>query len=370
MEAIYNKFLNSCITGFCLHPKKKYLATTHGDTSINIYDTANEKPGTLIKTLSKHRGRISGIDWAEGTTKSEGISFLLSSGEDCLVIVWYIEEISLSKLGEIIPLLNVLPPNCIPTSCSFRPLYNSNCFSVATASGDIFFFYKNKTNFCNSDMSRKAIIMRSHTYVQQKIALTDLPILCSSWNLNGSMIGCGTMDSKAIVLKLGNSINNDNYLLSHDQIEVVLSIEEQSSILSCDFSPDNELVAFTGRDCIIHILNLKKQSSLENIELKWFGLPFHNIKFARNDLIVAVGHDCIPILIEKSTKSKWIFIMSASKENIPLYLQPEWQGINDPTELFILNTIHKKPITGIQIIDSKKIACTSLDGIYSQWKIN
>lgn len=284
-------------------------------------------------------------------------------------------SICLTQIEVVACIINNLQFDCYPVSCKFSP--NSICseFAVSTSSGDICIFI---SKVPSREENENFDFKRFYKFEQLKISISEFPLTCLVWSMDGKLLICGGLENKGVILCINNKcedlpINNENQdvnLTENLNLEILSTVDSSNTILCCAISPKNNKIVFCDKDCYIYFTEINK--NFENIFnlLKWDGLPFCNIKFLNQKFLIAVGHDCVPILFMQTSYNMWSHAKTINGPIMPLYLNSDWQNNFDPMQHYNQKSVHKRPINDVFSPDSETIICFGSDGEYSIWKID
>ncbi|QOY39954.1 Actin-related protein 2/3 complex subunit 1 [Cryptosporidium parvum] len=385
MKLLIDKQLETSITGIGFHPNLKYISLVCEKRNIKIYQLNGLHPSNSLAKLSKHRNRIVSIDWSLLPTKyslDSSYSQLVSVGEDRLVIVWLLkveaEKDSFSeKLVIVSSILNCIQSDCYPTFCRISPFQEFCSFAVSTTSGEVFFFTSKKNSGLENEKTSFSEAKQRDLYVfdQLKIGLSELPLTCLAWSNSSKFLACGGLENKGIIL--GVSIEDSNFKDENfDEnssetlsLQALSSINSQNAIMACDFSPKGNQIAFTDKDSFLYFTQISKKLEFLNSSLKWNGLPLINLKFVHENLLAAVGHDCIPVLFMQTNGCMWTHATTLNGAILPNYLDPVWQLNFDPIKHYTQNSVHKRPIMKVLVPNPSTLVCYGFDGKYSIWEL-
>src|SRR5207245_1682966 len=82
-------------------------------------------------------------------------------------------------------------------------------------------------------------------------------------------------------------------------------------IHSAVFSPSGDALAFTGHDSSINVAYPSASGGAPAIiNVRTGNLPYLSLMWQSETRLIAVGHDCTPVLFETSDKSDWRFSQS------------------------------------------------------------
>jgi len=147
------------------------------------------------------------------------------------------------------------------------------------------------------------------------------------------------------------------------------------------WSPSGKLIGFVGQDSTVCIADISSGTPKVDV-VKYKDLPFRDLLFISEDSIVAVGHDCTPVVF--SNKNGWSFVKKVDdgtegskaasnvKSDAFKVFQNKVDKAQDSTVDSTLNTKHQNAITCVTAYKKNgqnvsQYSTTALDGHLIIW---
>lgn len=386
------------------------LALSPNNNEIHLFKKASNK-WSKDSTLIQHDLKVTSLDWAPKTNQ------IVTCSADLNAYVWNYAN------GDWRPSLVLLRINRAATCVRWSP--KENKFAVGCGAKLINICYFEETN--NWWISK---------HIKKPIKSTVTSI---DWHPNNVLIACGSTDYKAKIfstfLKEVDS-NEDNQTLwggkplfgsligefatgggkcrsivvCVDQLVPSILTEYTQSInqnlfvtlfscflslsLACNaggwvhhvsFSPDGNRLSWVSHDSTISVVDAERKMTVTVLKTRY--LPFLTCIWPSNNLIIAAGHDCCPMLfkyangkleflekIDKSVKRETDGFSAMRKfKDMDKYNDFNSSGNNSETTL---DTIHQNTITELRVYSSSKtgvadqISTISLDGKMVIWNLS
>lgn len=229
----------------------------------------------LQYTLTEHTSKCLSIDWAPNSNR------ILTCGADKNAYVWNFD----GKQWK--PDLVVLRINRAANCCKWSP--NENKFAVGCGLKLICIcYYERNQEFWVSKHIRKPL---------------KSSVLCLDWHPNNVLLACGGADYKCRVYSTyiadadGAKPTQSQWGNNMDFAECLVEYGNQSSgwVYSLGFSMSGSRLVWVGHDSSIYLVDANRNPT-EIIPLRTGFLPFLSIMFVTESTLVAVGHDCYPVV--------------------------------------------------------------------------
>jgi len=275
------KRLAGCITCHAWNADGSKLALCPNNNEIHVYKKQGNNY-TLESKLTEHDQVVTGIDWAPKSNR------IVSCSQDRNAYVWtYVNN-------QWKPVLVILRLNRAATHVKWSP--DENKFAVASAAKCVSVCYFEEEN---------------DWWVSKHIKKHKSTVLDLDWHPNNALIATACSDFKCRIFSA--------YLKGVDKAEPAtpfgakltfgeLFAEIDSSlgwVQACRWSPNGNLLAFVGQDSTLCVANIVSGTPVVDV-VKFRDLPFRDLLWINDGSLVAVGHDCTPVLFQN--KGGWQFV--------------------------------------------------------------
>lgn len=259
------------------------LALSPNDNEIHVY----EKKGNdlvLQHKLVEHDQLVTSIDWAP---KSDRI---VSCSQDRNAYVWTFQ----AKENKWKPTLVILRINRAATHVKWSP--EENKFAVACGAKCVAVCYFDPDG---------------DWWVSKHIKKHKSTVLRVDWHPNNVLLATASADFKCRVFSafikgvdkgtpdtpFGNKITFGDILAEMDHC--------LGWVQSTKWSPSGKLLGFIGQDSTVCVADISSGTPQVQV-VKYKDLPFRDFIFASETSLVAVGHDCTPVLFQN--QGGWKFV--------------------------------------------------------------
>jgi actin related protein 2/3 complex subunit 1A/1B len=301
----------------------------------------------------QHDSVVTAIDWAPKTNR------ILSCSQDRNAYVWTYEN------GTWKPVLVILRINRAATQCKWSP--KEDKFVVASGEKLISVCYFEKDH---------------DWWVSKHIKKHESTVLDVAWHPNNILIASVGSDGKCQVVSgfvkgLDKKEDVANGTAFGDKLPFGTQLAEFQAngwIHCVKWSPSGNRLAFASHDSVLTIVECPTPQH-QVIPVKYRTLPICDLIFLNEDTIVAVGHDCNPMLFQNN--GSWQFVRFLDEKAN----QPKSAG--GAKEMWVaktsmadggadreLPTKHQNCITCIRHLGGNTFSTTGLDGNICIWKVN
>jgi len=265
--------INVPITAHAFNADRTQVALCPNNNEVHIYEKQG-KSWQLINVLGEHDKLVTGIDWAPKTNR------IVSCSQDRNAYVWSRDEKSQSWKPTLVLLRINRAATFVrwsPTETKFAVCSGARCVSIC--------YFEEDNDWWVSKHLKKPI--RS-------------TVLALDWHPNDVLVSIGSSDSKARVLSAyikgidsKPPANPWGEKLPFNTICGEYSSETSAWVHACAFSPSGNILAWTSHDSS---LSIYYPSQKKLVEVKTPLLPFMSLLWLSEGSIIAVGHDCSPVL--------------------------------------------------------------------------
>lgn len=352
------------ITAHSFSADRQQVAICQNTDNVQIYNLQGDS-WALEHTLTDHDKLVTSIDIAPKTGR------ILTCSQDRNAYVWTFD----SQVGLYKPTLVLLRINRAATFARWSP--NEDKFAVASGARCISVCYFEEDN--DWWVSK---------HIKKPIRSTVLSI---DWHPNNVLLASGSADMKARVFsayvkgvdkKPPPSVWGDK--LPFNTVCGEFSNGTGGWIHSVAFSPSGDALAFTGHDSSINIAYPAADGGPPAlINVRTGNLPLLSLMWQSETRVIAVGHDCSPMLFETANGADWHFSQSLDQGKkkstsagsaLNKFRQLDSRGLNDKGDTE-LNTTHQNSITQIRPYAGSsgnilKYSTTGVDGRLVIWSFD
>jgi len=240
---------------------------------------------TLEATLKEHDAVVTGLDWAPKTNR------IVSCSHDRNAYVWT------NVNGEWKPMLVILRLDRGATCVAWSP--KEDKFAVGSGAKAIAVCYFEQEN--NWWVSK---------HIKENIGST---VTCLDWHPNNVLLASGGTDNvvrvfSAFVRGLDKREDFTNGTAFGDKLPFATLLAEfpvSSWVHSVRFSASGNQLAWATHDSYMYFLECASKNH-QLTAIKYSLLPFRDILFIDEQRLIAVGHDCAPILFSGGN-GQWAF---------------------------------------------------------------
>jgi len=347
------KRLAGCISCHAWNADGTKVALSPNNNEILIF-SKSPKGYELEHTLKEHDQVITGIDWSHATNQ------IVSCSHDRNAYVWTLEG-AVWK-----PVLVILRISKCATHVKWSP--QGNKFAVASGAKCV--------SVCNYEDDNK-------WWVSKHIKKHKSTVLRVAWHPNNILLATASTDFKCRIF--GAPIKGvdthppdtpfgPKLIFGECYAEIDICM---GWVQSVRWSPSGNLLAFVGQDSTLGVADISSGQPAATAQLvKYNNLPFRDLLFTDENSIVAVGHDCSPILFQNN--GGWQFVRqvdsgdtgSAAAAKGPNAFSAFKAKVDKGEEKTAtqLNTKHQNCITWIEWVGKTgKYSTSGLDGNLVVW---
>lgn len=274
------------VTGLTCHAWNKdnsKVAVSPNNHEVLIYNTKNNPDSStweLDHVLGEHSGFVSGVDWSPVS------NLIVTCGHDRNAYVWKYDDAS----AKWIPTLVILRINRGATMVRWSPAGNK--FAVSSGAKCV--------PVCHFEAS-------NNWWISKMIKKHKSTVLCLDWCPNNKFVVTGATDFKCRVFSAYiedlDSAEDDGFgavwKKQHAFGEVLAEFDQAKAwVTSVAWSPSAFRITFSGHGSSIHFAQILAghPAEVQTIEVK--GRPFNDSTFLANNVVLAVGYDCNPIVFK------------------------------------------------------------------------
>jgi len=253
------------------------VAICPNDNEIHIYS----KQGNSFKLeqkLTEHDQVVTGIDWAPKSNR------IVSCSQDRNAYVWNFQN------NQWKPTLVILRINRCATHVKWSP--EENKFAVGCGAKCVSVCYFEEDN---------------NWWVSKHIKKHKSTVLKVDWHPNNSLIATASSDFKVRIFSASiKGIDKGNSTSFGSKVpfgEPVAEIDVGGWAQSVKWSPNGNLLAYVCQDASFGVADISSGQLRVVSEIKTQDLPFMDLVFINDSSVVAVGHDCAPVLF--SNQGGW-----------------------------------------------------------------
>jgi len=350
------KRLAPCISCHAWNKDGTKVAFCPNDNEIHIY----RKDGNnfvLEHKLVEHDQLVTSIDWAPNSNR------IVSCSQDRNAYVWTFKD------NKWKPTLVILRINRAATHVKWSP--EENKFAVACGAKCV------AVCFFEED---------GDWWVSKHIKKHKSTVLKIDWHPNNILLATASSDFKCRIFSayikgtdkavpdtpFGNKLGFGDLLVEMDSA--------LGWVQSVKWSPNGKLVGFVGQDSTVCVGDISSGTPKVDV-VKYKDLPFRDLLFLTDDSLIAVGHDCTPVLFNQ--KGGWQFVKKldeggASSEakgpanNAFKVFQTKVDKGQEAAQETTLNTKHQNCITCVVAYKKtgnnvSQYSTTALDGQIIIW---
>jgi len=335
------------------------LAISPNDNEIHIY-AKNGNNYVLEHKLVEHDQLVTAIDWAP---KSDRI---VSCSQDRNAYVWTFQP----KENKWKPTLVILRINRAATHVKWSP--EENKFAVACGAKCVAVCY---------------FEVDGDWWVSKHIKKHKSTVTRVDWHPNNALLATSSTDFKARIFSayikgvdkaapdtpFGNKLGFGDLLAEMDQT--------MGWVEAVKWSPSGKLLGFVGHDSTLAIADISSGNPSVSV-VKYKDLPFRDLLFINETTVVAVGHDCQPVLFQG--QGGWKFVKKldegsstaaasgGAQSNAFKVFQNKVDKGTETAQETTLNTKHQNCITYVNVYKSSgpavsQYSTSGLDGQVIVW---
>jgi len=275
------KRLAPCITCHAWNADGTKLALCPNNNEIHIYSKSGSNY-TLDSKLTEHDQVVTGIDWAPKSNR------IVSCSQDRNAYVWTLNQ------GKWKPVLVILRINRAATDVKWSP--EENKFAVASGAKCVSVCYFEEDN---------------DWWVSKHIKKHKSTVLKIDWHPNNVLLATASSDFKCRVFS-AHIKGVDSKIPDNPWGQKIPFGECFAEIDTClgwvqavQWSPSGKYIAFCGQDSTLCVADVSSGTANTSV-VKYSDLPFRALLWTSEASIVAVGHECSPILFKN--QGGWKFV--------------------------------------------------------------
>lgn len=297
------------------HDGKLVAIAPASDGEIHIFEL-NGETHKLASILPKHTARVLGLSFSI-TGKFVSIS------EDRLAYVWH-------QVGDTWEPVSVfLKATRAPSCVAFSP--NGDRFAIGLSSQDT-----RSVRVCSFNP-------QFGFWTAKSIGNFKGTVSCLAWHPTSQYLAAGSIDKSCSIFDV-NEAEEPPYG------EVQVNEDAGAWVNAVAFSPSGRFLAFVSQDSAVRFKNLSKGPNSPSAVTHWRRLPFLTAIFVSEDLLVACGFNCVPVLIKHDNATESWNVL----------------GSIDPSK----NPRHTNTITQCKSLGSDRMSTSGLDGRVTIWEMN
>jgi actin related protein 2/3 complex subunit 1A/1B len=328
------------------------VAICPNDNEIHIYS----KQGSNFKLehkLTEHDQVVTGIDWAPKSNR------IVSCSQDRNAYVWTFQN------NQWKPTLVILRINRAATHVKWSP--EENKFAVGCGAKCVSVCYFEEDN---------------DWWVSKHIKKHKSTVLKVDWHPNNALLATASSDFKvrvfsAFIKGVDKGVPNTPFGSKLPFGEPFAEIDVSGWVQSVKWSPSGNLLAYVGHDATFNVADISSGQPRVT-EVKTQDLPFLDLVFLNETSVVAVGHDCTPVLF--SGQGGWKLAKKLDggaggaapasggdqKSSAFKVFQNKVDRAETATETK-LTTKHQNAINNVQKYGSGGYSTSGLDGVLLVW---
>ncbi|ORZ41326.1 actin related protein 2/3 complex, subunit 1A, 41kDa [Catenaria anguillulae PL171] len=348
--------IGSPISAFAFNADRTQVAVCPNSELVHIYaidPSSPATPPTLTHTLAKHNQLVTGIDWAPKSNR------LVTCSQDRNGYVWEYDPATNSWLPELV----MLRINRSATHVKWSP--NEDKFAVASGANLVSVCYFDKDND-----------WWSSKHLKKPIAAT---VLSLDWHKNNVLLAVGGADNRARVfsayikgLDAKPDPNPWGERLPFGTVCADVATESCGWVHDVAFAPSGNAVGFLGHDSSWNVF-YPEQNVVATVRAPL--LPLLGAVWISEAQVVAVGHDCTPVLFVGDVNG-WRYAgkidegkkASSTSTNSALAkfraMDSRAQTTPQDTDL---TTVHQNSITSVRPFGPSKYVTGGVDGRIVAW---
>jgi len=358
---LFPKQLAQSVTCHAWNGDKTKVAFSPNNNEIHIW--AKTASGWEVEhTLSEHDESqiVTGIDWAPKSNR------IVTSSQDRNAYVWTYENDTATWK----PTLVILRINRAATSVKWSPLENK--FAVSSGAKCV--------SVCYFELDHD-------WWVSKHIKKHKSTVLNIDWHPNNILLLTSSTDMKTRVFsafikgvdkKPGETAFGSKLPLG----ELLQEYPSTGWVHTAKWSPSGNRFAYLSRDAYVGFVDVTDGAPGKTEQVRLRDLPLLDFIWLNEDSIVAVGHDCNPIVYTNQggwkESKKLDDAVTAKKTADPgnraaFDMFKNKVEVGQTTNTTALNTRHQNTITSvcpytIQGTNVKEFTTTGLDGMIDIWK--
>jgi len=344
------KHLAPCITCHAWNADGTRVALCPNNNEILIYAKSGNN-FNLEHKLTEHDQVVTGIDWAHKSNR------IVSCSQDRNAYVWTLQN------NQWKPVLVILRINRAATHVKWSP--EENKFAVANGAKCVSVCYFEEDN---------------DWWVSKHIKKHKSTVLKIDWHPNNALLATASSDYKcrifsAFIKGVDGKVPNTPFGSKLPFGELFTELDCDGWVQACKWSPSGNSLAFIGQDSTLSVADVSSGQPRAQVA-KYKELPCRDLLWASEGSIVAVGHDCTPLLFQN--QGGWKFSKKldeggsggGSAPSSSLSARKMFQNKVDRAESAsetTLKTKHQNCISCIQFYGRGQYSTSGLDGNLVIW---
>lgn len=386
-----NQLANSAITAHAFNVDRTHLAVCENTNEVKIYSKSGGSNWNLDHTLCDHDKVVTSIDWAPGRNQ------IVTASQDRNAYVWQYGPDPLNPQGPHAwqPTLVLLRLNRSATFVRWSP--DEAKFAVGSGARTI--------AVCQYDDESNWWVAK---HLKKPLRSTVLSI---AWHPNSVLLAAGSADATCRVLsayikgvdsKPAPSVWGER--VPFNTICGDFSSPAGGWVHDVCFSPSGETLAFVSHDSTVTIVHPSAPEAppLAIYVIKLPTLPLVSLTFCAENLFVAAGHDCQPVVFQGGPESGWELVKTldegknpgaSQQQRVPsggigrlnneafnLFRAADSRGVMSTTDAGSsgnrvgVDTVHSNTITSIRIFaangaTASHVSTSGVDGKVVIWDV-
>jgi len=275
------KRLAPCVSCHAWNKDGTKVAFCPNDNEIHIYKREGNN-FVLEHKLVEHDQLVTSIDWAPNSNR------IVSCSQDRNAYVWTFKD------NKWKPTLVILRINRAATHVKWSP--EENKFAVACGAKCV------AVCFFEED---------GDWWVSKHIKKHKSTVLKLDWHPNNILLATASSDFKcrifsAFIKGTDKGVPETPFGTKLGFGDLLVEMDSALGwVQSVKWSPNGKLIGFIGQDSTVCVGDISSGTPKVD-SVKYKDLPFRDLLFLTDDSLIAVGHDCTPVLF--SQKGGWQFV--------------------------------------------------------------
>eukprot|EP00271_Cylindrocystis_brebissonii_P022945 TRINITY_DN9090_c0_g1_i1.p1 TRINITY_DN9090_c0_g1~~TRINITY_DN9090_c0_g1_i1.p1 ORF type:complete len:403 (-),score=47.19 TRINITY_DN9090_c0_g1_i1:1032-2240(-) len=263
------------------------VALCPNNSELHIYDTTNPSKWACLHVLNKHDQLVSGVDWGAQTNR------IVTCSHDRNAYVWNLEEGNTWTAS-----LVILRFNRAALCIKWSP--HENKFAVGSGAKTVSVCYYEPEN----DWWVSKLIKKRHGSSVTSVAWHPQNVLLATTSTDGR---CRIFAAGLKNIDLSRDGSSTSRFGDSKFGEQLLELDVGSGwAVAARWSPSGDSLAFAGHDSTLHVLSNLGNASEDLVapQIVYLrDLPFLDLTFFSETLLLGVGFDCTPMLFSRDKES-------------------------------------------------------------------